>query len=251
MKDNRRRPEFLLVHGAWHGSWAWRELQDVLAGRGWTSHTVDLPSVVAEGAVGKLPGLLDDARAVREKIDAVQAPLIVVGHSYGGAPVTEATTAAANVSHLVYVSAFALDEGESLMTCFGGEQPDLATVEGTIPVRDDPEQTLYNDVPQGARDAALARLLPQSTLSFAEPVSRAGWKTLPSSYVLCDDDRSLAPSYQEPFALRTGTTYHLPSGHTPMLSMPEELADVLEEIASSVRAQDVWSTSPQVTAAGC
>jgi hypothetical protein len=88
--------------------------------RGWTSHTVDLRSVVPEGSDGKLPGLLDDARVIREKIDAVQAPLVVVGHSYGGAPVTQATPGAANVSHIVYVSAFALDEGESLMTCFGG-----------------------------------------------------------------------------------------------------------------------------------
>ncbi|MEU1593353.1 alpha/beta hydrolase [Streptomyces sp. NPDC005708] len=231
MNDSKRSPQFLLVHGAWHGSWCWRELQDVLADRGWTSHTVDLPSVVPEGSGGKLPGLLDDARVVREKIDAVQAPLVVVGHSYGGAPVTQATPGAANVSHIVYLAAFALDEGESLMTCFGGEQPDLSTVEGVIPVRENPEVTLYNDVPGDKRDAALARLLPQTALSFAEPVRRAGWKTLPTSYVVCDDDQSLPPSYQEPFAERTGATYHLPSGHTPLLSMPGKLADLLEQIA--------------------
>jgi hypothetical protein len=131
----------------------------------------------------------------------------------------------------VYVAAFTLDAGESLMACFGGEQPDLATVEGVIPVRENPAVTLYNDVPKGPRDAALARLLPQSTLSFAEPVQRAGWKTLPSSYIVCDEDQSLPPSYQEPFAERTGATYHLPSGHTPMLSMPDKLVDLLELIA--------------------
>ncbi|MET7694661.1 alpha/beta hydrolase [Streptomyces sp. NPDC005483] len=234
MNDDTRAPHFLLVHGAWHGSWCWRELQDLLTQRGWTSHTVDLPSVVPEGAEGRLPGLLDDARVVREAIDALEAPLVVVGHSYGGAPVTQAAVGAANVAHLVYVSAFALDEGESLMTCFG-EQPDLSTVEGVIPVRENPETTLYNDVPDDKRDAALARLLPQSALSFAEPVNRAAWKALPSSYVLCDDDQSLPPSYQEPFAQRTGTTYHLPSGHTPLLSMPDKLADLLDEIAQSVR----------------
>lgn len=62
-------------------------------------------------------------------------------------------------------------------------------------------------------------------------MNQAGWKTLPTSYVVCDDDRSLPPSYQEPFAERTDTTYHLTSGHTPMLSMPEELAGVLDRIA--------------------
>ncbi|GGM18554.1 hypothetical protein GCM10010129_73440 [Streptomyces fumigatiscleroticus] len=101
MNDSERDPEFLLVHGAWHGSWCWRELQDVLAGRGLTSHTVDLPSIVPAGSGGRLPGLLDDARVIREKIDAVQARLVVVGHSYGGAPVTQATPGAANVSQHV------------------------------------------------------------------------------------------------------------------------------------------------------
>ncbi|GGJ63947.1 alpha/beta hydrolase [Streptomyces brasiliensis] len=234
--NDSKRPQFLLVHGAWHGSWCWGEFQDVLADRGWTSHTVDLPSVVAEDSEGKLPGLLDDARVIREKIDAIDAPLVVVGHSYGGAPVTQATPGAANVSHVVYVSGFALDEGESLTTCFGGEAPDLATVEGVIPVRENPAFTLYNDVPEDKRDAALARLLPQTALSFAEPVSQAGWKTLPTSYVLCDDDQSLPPAYQEPFAAHCGATYHLPSGHTPLLSMPDKLADLLEQIAHGTAA---------------
>ncbi|MFJ3672460.1 alpha/beta hydrolase [Streptomyces sp. NPDC090106] len=234
MNDRTRTPEFLLVHGAWHGSWCWREIQDALAERGWTSHTVDLPSVVpegSEGSEGRLPGLLDDARVIREKIDSLEAPLVVVGHSYGGAPVTQAAAGSAKTAHLVYVAAFALDEGESLMTCFGGEQPDLAAVEGVIPVREDPATTLYNDVPEDKRDAALARLLPQSALSFAEPVNRAAWASIPSSYVVCDDDRSLPPEYQKPFAERTGTTYHLPCGHTPLLSMTGELADILDRIA--------------------
>ncbi|MFJ5136807.1 alpha/beta hydrolase [Streptomyces sp. NPDC088707] len=231
MNDTERTPEFLLVHGAWHRSWCWSELQDALSAHGWTSHTVDLPSVVDEGTGGRLPGLLDDARVIREKIAAIEGPVVVVGHSYGGAPVTQATAGAADVAHVVYVAAFALDEGESLTTCFGGEQPDLAIVEGVIPVRENPAETLYNDVPEDKRDAALARLLPQTALSFAEPVNQAGWKTLPTSYVVCDDDRSLPPSYQEPFAERTDTTYHLTSGHTPMLSMPEELAGVLDRIA--------------------
>ncbi|MER7930606.1 alpha/beta hydrolase [Streptomyces sp. NPDC096057] len=236
MSDRTNSPEFLLVHGAWHGSWCWLELQEALAERGWASHTVDLPSVVPEGAHGKLPGLFDDARVVREKIDALGTPLVVVGHSYGGAPVTQAAEGAAHVSHLVYVAGFALAVGESLMTCFGGDQPDLATVEGVIPVREDPETTLYNDVPEDKRDAALSRLLPQSALSFAEPVDRAAWTSIPSSYVVCDDDRSLPPEYQKPFAERTGTTFHLPSGHTPLLSMTDDLADLLIHIARGTGA---------------
>jgi pimeloyl-ACP methyl ester carboxylesterase len=236
MNDRTPAPQFLLVHGAWHGSWCWSELQAALTERGFTSHTVDLPSVVPEGSEGKLPGLFDDARVVREKIDAIETPLVVVGHSYGGAPVTQGAEGAANVSHIVYISGFALEAGESLITCFGGDQPDPATVEGIIPVREDPATTLYNDVPEEKREAALAQLLPQSALSFAEPVTRTAWSSTPSSYVFCDDDRSLPPEYQKPFAERTGTTYHLPSGHSPLLSMPGELADILARIAHDVEA---------------
>ncbi|MEV5607453.1 alpha/beta hydrolase [Streptomyces sp. NPDC052225] len=231
MDNGTHRPQFLLVHGAWHGAWCWRDVQDALSDRGWNSHAVTLPSVVPEGAGGSLPGMHADARVIRERVDSIDAPLVVVGHSYGGAPVTQATAGAAHVSHLVYVAAFALDEGESLMTCFGGEQPALATVRGVIPVREDPAGTLYHDVPDHQRDPALARLLPQSALSFAEPVDRAGWKTIPSTYIVCDDDRSLPPSYQLPFAERATVTRHLPSGHTPLLSMPGKLADLLDEIA--------------------
>ncbi|MFI9834471.1 alpha/beta hydrolase [Streptomyces sp. NPDC051913] len=235
MNDRTTAPQFLLVPGAWHGSWCWSKVQTALTERGFVSHTVDLPSLVPSGSEGRLPGMYDDARAVREKIDAIGAPLVVVGHSYGGAPVTQAADGAANVSHLVYISGFALDVGESLMTCFGAEAPDLAAVEGIIPVRDDPEATLYNDVSEEERDAVVARLLPQSALSFAEPVTvtRPAWSTIPSSYVFCDNDQSLPPDYQKPFAERTGTTYHLPSGHTPLLSMPGELADILAGIAHS------------------
>jgi hypothetical protein len=74
----------------------------------------------------------------------------------------------------------------------------------------------------------------QSAQSFVDPVTEAGWHSIPSSYIVCDNDQSLPPSQQEKLAGRTGTIYHLASSHSPFLSMPEELATVLEKIAASI-----------------
>ncbi|WP_424889364.1 alpha/beta hydrolase [Streptomyces sp. XH2] len=226
------RPELLLVHGAWHRSWCWEKVQAVLATRGWRTRAVDLPSAVPEGASGRLPGVSDDARVVREAIDGVDGPVVVVAHSYGGTPVTQATAGATNVVHIVYLTAFQLDAGESTFSVLGiPHAPDA--VEGAYPPPENGSDTLYGDVPQTVRDEALARLVPQSARSFTEPVTRAGWHTLPSTYIVCDDDRSLSPSDQERMAERAGTVRHLPGGHSPFLAAPEELATLLTEIAGS------------------
>ncbi|MCA6094823.1 alpha/beta hydrolase [Streptomyces sp. SCA3-4] len=228
------RPELLLVHGAWHGSWCWEKVRAALAARGRHVRTVDLPSAVSEESSGRLPGVADDARVVREAIDGVDGPVVVVAHSYGGIPVTEATAGAANVTHIVYLTAFQLDIGESAFSFLGIPHADPDSVEGTYPVPENGSDTFYRDVPKTVRDEALARLVPQSARSFTEPVTRAGWHTLPSTYIVCDDDRSLSPSHQERMAERAGTVRHLPGGHSPFLAAPEELATLLAEIAGPV-----------------
>ncbi|GGX87180.1 hypothetical protein GCM10010324_35840 [Streptomyces hiroshimensis] len=229
------RPELLLVHGAWHGSWCWEKVQVSLAARGWGARTVDLPSAVPEGSSGRLPGVSDDARVVREAIDGVGGPVVVVAHSYGGVPVTQATAGAANVAHIVYLTAFQLDTGESAFSFLGVPHADPDSVEGTYPAPENGSDALYGDLPQAAREEALARLVPQSARSFTEPVTQAGWHTLPSTYIVCDDDRSLSPSHQKRMAERAGTVRHLPGGHSPFLAAPEELAELLAEIAATPR----------------
>src|SRR6185295_18136455 len=86
--DGGDRPELLLVHGAFHGSWAWQRVQDRLISMGWMARTVDLPSVAAKGEPRF--GMYDDAAAVRQYLEAIDGPVVVVAHSYAGVPVTEA-----------------------------------------------------------------------------------------------------------------------------------------------------------------
>src|SRR5262245_62120604 len=99
-------PEILLVHGAWHGGWCFADLQAALDKRGFVSRTVDLPSS------GGIAELADDAAVVRESLKANPVPTILVGHSYGGAVISQAGIAR-NVKGLVYLCAFMLSESMS------------------------------------------------------------------------------------------------------------------------------------------
>src|SRR3954453_22440485 len=138
-------PTVVLVHGAWHGPWAWNEVEGQLSDLGIDVVTVDLPSVGEDTSA--LGGLQEDADAVREAIDGVAGPVVVVAHSYGGAPTTQGAAGAENVAHIVYLTAFMLDEGESLFGLVGGVAPDWWQVaddgESLMPGR--PQEIFFND----------------------------------------------------------------------------------------------------------
>jgi pimeloyl-ACP methyl ester carboxylesterase len=225
------RPTLLLVHGAWHGSWCWEELETELAAQGWKSQTVDLPSAVRTESAGLLPDVLDDVRVIRDAIDDIDGPVVVVAHSYGGIPVTQATADTSNVVHVVYVAAYQLDVDESMFSIHGAPQPDPMSVKGIAQPVANPAASFYADVPDIQKANALARLVQQSGRSFADQVTRAGWHTVPSSYIVCDNDQVLPPAIQEKMSSRAGAIYHLASSHSPFLSMPGELASLLAKIA--------------------
>lgn len=119
--EDLSKPTILLVHGAWHGAWCWEALVPELIALGWRVATVDLPSASADPADNA--GMYDDARAVREQLAALDGPVTVLAHSYGGLPATEAVAEASHVSRLVYLAAFQLDEGDSLAGQSGGISP--------------------------------------------------------------------------------------------------------------------------------
>jgi pimeloyl-ACP methyl ester carboxylesterase len=108
-------PSLLLVHGAWHGPWAWRQLIDQLPDI--DVHTVALPTSGDDPAM--LGDLYDDAAVVSAAVAAVSGPVVVVAHSYGGAPVTQALADADNVRRIVYLAAFQPDVGDSLFSSAG------------------------------------------------------------------------------------------------------------------------------------
>ena len=227
LAENAARPALLLVHGSWLGAWSWEKVQPELIARGWEVHTVELPSVADLG--GPRFGLHDDAAVVRERIREIGRPVVVVAHSYGGTVATQAAAGLANVRHIVYVCAFVLDIGESLIDLSG--RVAWWDVDGDTMTPIDSRDILFNDVSQEDSDRAIARLRPSTYGIVTEAVTAAAWQSVPSTYIVCEDD--LAVPSQDAFAARTTRVRRLPTGHMPLLSMPLELTDLIEEAAES------------------
>ena len=108
----------VLVHGAWHGAWAWQRVVPLLTSAGVECVALDLPGHGEDG--GPFGDLHSDAARVRETLDEFGGDVVLVGHSYGGAVITEARLHPA-VQHLVYVAAFALEAGESCVSAASAE----------------------------------------------------------------------------------------------------------------------------------
>ena len=210
----------LLVPGSWHGSWCWDDVLDRLVAAGVTARAIDLPS--NDGAAG----LADDAAAVREGLAQLGEPAVVVGHSYGGIAISEGGAGAAG---LVYLCAFMLDEGEALLDAMQHQLPDWIELDeqrgSHLATRTD--EVLYADCPPDVAAAAGARLTRQSVAAIATPQSAAAWKTVPSTYVVSEQDAAVPPPAQEAMSARAGSVHRLPSSHSPFLSRPAEVCDII------------------------
>ena len=232
----------LLVHGAWHGAWCYASLQAELDSRGIPSLAVDLPG----HGVSPLPftDLHGDAQFVADTLARIDGPVVLVGHSYGGAVITEAATRySKNVDHLVYLAAFALDEGEALMPFIGTlpqVQPPLSgyirpNAEGTMSTIDPAgaKASFYADCPEGTTESAVPRLCPQPFSTFMQPVTGAAWKKIPSTYVECIKDGAIPIEQQRVISKRCQNVVTLDTDHSPFASRPKETADVIERLAKS------------------
>ena len=226
----------LLVHGAWGGGWAWGYVQAELEKRGITSVAIDLPSRGGAPAT-----LADDAAAVRTALDELGEPAVVVGHSYAGAVITEASAANDKVSHLVYVCAVLPDEGESTLSLMG-EDPTPSTLGQAIRATDDGLSTLdpvgakndlFNDVTQEQADPIIAGLGTHRLSVFGEAPAGLGWKEHPSTYILTTQDRVFSPELQRRMAAKATDVVTVDAGHIPLLSRPGELADAIAAAANA------------------
>jgi pimeloyl-ACP methyl ester carboxylesterase len=224
--------EFLLVHGAWHGGWAFDPLVRSLEAAGYTARTVDMPSA------GSTADLAADAAVVRDALAESSAPTVVVGHSYGGVVISEAAAGAGNVAGLVYLCAFMLDEGESLLGALQGQIPPWIAVDeaaGTsMPTT--PVPIFYNDCSEEDAAAAAARLKPQSLAAFTSEQTAAAWKEMPSTYIICEQDMAIPPAAQEAMSARAGAVERMDASHSPFLSQPDATAALLQRAAATVPA---------------
>ena len=232
MSEPGQQKNIVLVHGAWHSAWHWHRLVPELERRGWTTSAVELPSTGGDPE----NGMYDDARALREHLESVDGPVTVLAHSYGGVPVAEVADTVPNVRQLIYLAAHMLEAGEAVVTPLGG--PWFPADSRLVPVPDPARDALFHDVPGEWVDGAVARLRPQSARVFTDEQTRTAWRTLPSALIVCDEDRIMP----ELFIKRALTSKmadvvrHLPGSHSPFLSRPAELADLVDEVTTALDA---------------
>lgn len=214
----------VLVHGAWADGAGWQRVHDILQGRGYRVSVVQNP----------LSSLADDVAAVDRVLARQDGPALLVGHSYGGAVITEAGDAP-NVAGLVYVAAFAPDAGESVgKLTEGGSPPPLQ------PSKDgylffDPAifpQAFAQDLPMETGVFLATAQVPPAGAAFAAPISKPAWKTRRSWYVLSTEDRVIPPAAQEQMALRAKAAITRVRGsHMVYMSQPAAVADVIDAAA--------------------
>lgn len=228
MSSPQPAPTVLCVHGAWHGPWAWDRLRRNLTGI--DTQAVDLPSSGADPA--QLGDLAADAEVLRAAVSAIDGPVVVLAHSYGGAVATEALADLANVQRIIYLTAFVPDEHESVDRLIGHKLYDWITAdaEGSYTEIRDPADVFYNDcTPHQARTAA-EQLTPQSVPSLHGEITKPAWRHRPSTYVLCTKDHALNPGAQAVFSARCNEMRRIRADHSPMLSQPDALADLLRSV---------------------
>ncbi|HNJ96802.1 MAG TPA: alpha/beta fold hydrolase [Ilumatobacteraceae bacterium] len=236
----------LLVHGAWHGGWSWAGLQAALDARGVPSYALDLPGHGA--STEPFTDLHGDARHVAAAVDRLadrtSDEVVLVGHSYGGAVVSQAAAWTSHVASLVYVAAFVLHHGDSMrrITALVDVPEEPPSLLGTARRREgdllllDPLAAipaLYGNAPALMQHAAAARIEPQPVASFVQAVEGDGATTAPSAYVRCTHDLCVPLSHQDAMAASCTHVYTLAADHCPMLSAPDELAELLAAIATA------------------
>ncbi|MFE0523254.1 alpha/beta fold hydrolase [Streptomyces sp. NPDC058954] len=222
------KPTVVLVHGAMHTPWIFEPLRERLTARGIESRAVQLASSNPDSAAAE--GLTEDVAVVRGTIEAVGGPVVLAAHSYGGVPATWAAAEAERVAELVYLAAFALEPGTSMMEWMGGDFPPtwIHSPDGRAVKAGDAEQSIFSGVDPFLTAEAVKRLNWQGVRAFTEKLA-ATPTDVPLTYVVATEDPALPPAVQEQWSAHCARSVRVPSGHSPHLSHADEVAAVLAE----------------------
>src|SRR5256886_15309455 len=223
------KPTIVLVHGAFADGSSWARVIPILKRDGYTVIAVQNP----------LTSLAADVETTKRVIDAQTGPVVLVGRSYGGAVITQAAAGSANVRGLVCVGAFAPGVGEPI-GAFGeryptqlgtGFRPDKAGFLYIDPARF--HELFAADVPVAETRVAAATQKPIIGSVFGSSVDQAAWKTIPSWYIVSQDDKAINPDLERFYANRMkAKTTEVKASHVPFLSHPPVVARVIEQAAA-------------------
>ncbi|MEV5388177.1 alpha/beta hydrolase [Streptomyces sp. NPDC052721] len=232
-----KKPTIVLVHGAFADASSWNGVIKRLQREGYP--------VVAPA--NPLRGLAGDAAYVHSVLASVEGPVVLVGHSYGGAVISEAATGDPNVKALVYIAAFLPDKGESaleLSNKFPGSTLGENLNPVTFPLADGGTGTdLYikankfhdqfaADVPEPVTDLMAATQRPIAASALEEKATKAAWKTIPSFDLVTTGDKNIPPAAQRFMAERAHAhTVEIDASHAVSVSRPGAVADLIEQAA--------------------
>ena len=239
------RVSVVLVHGAFADASSWNGVTELLLAKG----------VPVTAPANPLRGISADSAYLAAVLAQIEGPVLAVGHSYGGAMITNAATGAENVVGLVYVSAFAPDEGEILGVVEAGSKDSVlnsALVPRTYPTGDggsatefiiDPAKThdaFAGDLSQEQAALIAATQRPAAEAAFAEPNGPPAWKRLPSWAVVATGDKAAGSDVVRSMAERAGAKItELDGSHVIMISQPEAVTNVILEALAAVEAAPV------------
>jgi pimeloyl-ACP methyl ester carboxylesterase len=222
----------VLVHGGFVDGSGWQQVYQLLRRDGFNVSIVQNPTLSLEG----------DAEATRLILQRQDGPTVLVGHSYGGAVISEAGTHPA-VAALVYISAFAPDKGESVNTLIGGfpadgpQPPILPPQDGFLFLdRDKFPASFAGDVPlEEARFMADSQV-PWGVDALGGAITEPAWRQKPSWYLVTSEDRMIPPTAQRAMAERAGATVaEAQASHSVYVSQPQAVADLIRQAAEAAR----------------
>ena len=219
----------VLVHGAFADGSGWAPVASILKSNGYKVSVAQPPET----------SYADDQKCVKAAIDAMDGPVVLVGHSYGGSIITEAGNHPM-VKALVYIAAFALDEGES-----------CASIEQDVPQASQAFKPDSNgnwwieeaqfvadfaaDIPRQLAEFMAISQVPISTDAFTHKVTNPAWKHKPTFYMVAAEDRSINPIQERMMAKRANAkTVEVKASHVAYMAFPKEAAALIEEAAASV-----------------
>lgn len=219
----------LLVHGAWADGSSWLPVIERLQREGYTVRAVPLA----------MKSLSDDVAVVRAELARLGDPVVLVGHSYGGAVIGEAAAGASNVTGLVYVAAFALDERETLTGLISRFAPTpivealVFDSQGNATVQPEAFVRFFApDLPARQARALAAVQRPIAGAIFSTAAGSQAWRTLPTHFLVSRDDQVVAPALQRFVAERMrARVIELAAGHASLLSQPRTVAEAILQAA--------------------
>src|SRR3989440_8000300 len=220
----------VLVHGGFVDGSGWQGVYNALQKDGYTVSVVQHPTLSLE----------DDAAATKRVIDAQSEPVILVGHSYGGAVITEAGNDP-NVAALVYIAAFVPDKGESVNTLIDGfpkegpQPPILPPQDGFLFL----DREKFHDSFSGAVEAGEAAFMADSQVpwgvdALGGTISEPAWRNKPSWYLVTTEARMIPPPAQQMMSERAGSTVEeVAASHSVYVSQPAAVVAIIEKAASA------------------